>query len=178
MRLREEKFFSPTSFLDLELFLTQPPVYEGMDQPALQRIDLRFGGLIGLVGYDIEAPLRPGYALPITLYWQVEMRPTVNYKYILQLVQLNGDGSTQVMAQTEIEPYYGQIPTTFWDPGKTIVEYTSLPPVTLGPALAAQYRLTLQLYDAESLEKLPITAATGVDIAADGQQAVMPFAIP
>ncbi len=178
MRLRDEKFFSPTSFLDLELFLTQPPVYEGMNPPALQRVDLLYGDLIRLVGYDVEAPLRPGYALPITLYWQVETRPTVNYKYILQLVQIKDDGETAVLAQTEIEPYYGQIPTTFWDPGKTIVEYTSLPPVNLYPASAARYHLTLQLYDAASLEKLPVTTGDSVATAPDGQQAIMPFIMP
>jgi len=178
MRLREEKFFSPTSFLDLELFLTQPPVYEGMNPPAKQRVDLLFGDLIRLVGYDIEAPLQPGYALPITLYWQVETKPTVNYKYILQLVRRNADGSTETVAQSEIEPYNGQIPTTFWDPGKTIVEYTSLPPVDLDPALTAQYQLTVQLYDATSLEKLPISATNTAEISSDGQRATMPFTIP
>jgi hypothetical protein len=180
MRLTEEKFFSPTSFLDLELFLTKPPVYEGMEPPAMQPVDVHFGDLIRLVGYDIEAPLQPGYALPITLYWQVAERPTVNYKYILQLVQIADDGTSQVAAQTEIEPYYGQIPTTFWDPGKTIVEYTSLPPVELDRAAAAHYRLTLQLYDATSLEKLAVATqdAATVTVAADGQQVILPFAMP
>jgi hypothetical protein len=177
MRLREEKFFSPTSFLDLELFLTQPPVYEGMEPPAQHRVDVLYGDLIRLVGYDIEAPLQPGRALPITLYWQVETKPTVNYKYILQLVQLTNGGGTAVIAQSEIEPYSGQIPTTFWDPGKTIVEYTALPPVTLEPDLADGYRLTLQLYAADSLDKLPITAG---DVPVDDaqQQAFLPFVLP
>lgn len=178
MRLREEKFFSPTSFLDLELFLTQPPVYEGMDPPAMERVDVRFGDLVHLVGYDIDAPLQTGSALPITLYWQVEEKPSERYKYILQLVQLDATDDAQPLAHTEIEPYYGQIPTTFWDPGKTIVEYTMLPPVVLHAEEAAQYRLTLQLYNAESLEKLTIAPRAPETLTSDGQQIFLPFTMP
>ncbi|HRW03454.1 MAG TPA: glycosyltransferase family 39 protein [Caldilineaceae bacterium] len=175
MRLREEKFFSPTSFLDLELFLTHPPVYEGLEPPAKVHIDLLFGDLIRLVGYDIDEPLQEGGALPITLYWQVEKKPDQRYKYVLQLANTDDAGAMHVLAHTEIEPYYGQIPTTFWDPGKTIIEYTSLPPVLFNPAQASQYRLTLQLYDAESLEKLPVTHHSA-DIHINGEQrAVFPF---
>ncbi|MCB0083553.1 MAG: hypothetical protein KDE47_21575, partial [Caldilineaceae bacterium] len=94
---------------------------------------------------------------------------------ILQLANIDDAGAMHVLAHTEIEPYYGQIPTTFWDPGKTIIEYTSLPPVLFNPAQASQYRLTLQLYDAESLEKLPVTHHSA-DIHISGeQQAVFPF---
>ncbi|MEZ4677873.1 MAG: glycosyltransferase family 39 protein [Caldilineaceae bacterium] len=186
MRLQEEKFFSPTSFLDLELFLTQPPVYEGMDPPVQQSSDVRFGELLHLVGYDIDAPMQPGSALPITLYWQVQEKPTVRYKYILQLILLaegdagaaNSLATADVLVQTEMEPYYGQIPTTYWDPGKTIIDYTALPPITLDPNLAPRYRLTLQLYAAESLEKLSASATGDVVLTDDGQQAVLPFIVP
>ncbi len=38
------------------------------------------------------------------------------------------DGSTRVISLSEREPYDGAIPTIYWDPGKTIVEYSELPP--------------------------------------------------
>ncbi len=195
MRLTEEKFFSPTSFLDLELFLTQPPIYAGMDPPAQQPIEVVYGDLIRLAGYDVEAPIRTGGPIPITLYWQVHEKPAVRYKYILQLLRDEGGSADSasgmaetamaetvmaqtVIAQTEIEPYNGQIPTTVWDPDKTIVEYTALPPVALDPEQAANYRLALQLYAAESLEKLAVTTAAAPVTVIDGQQAQLPFPLP
>ncbi|MEZ4865287.1 MAG: glycosyltransferase family 39 protein [Caldilineaceae bacterium] len=187
-RLREIKFFSPTSFLDLELFLPQPPVYESMEPPAQQRVDIRFGEKLHLVGYDLLPPLTPTSALPVTLYWQVDQKPTARYKYILQLVTVDAAGQLQVLTQMEQEPYNGEIPTIWWDPGKTIVEYTNLPPlvdatpidVAVKSAFDAgqRYQLALQIYDAESLEKLPVVEHEAAQLGQDTVTALMPFVLP
>ncbi|MCE7979922.1 MAG: hypothetical protein DYG89_01915 [Caldilinea sp. CFX5] len=175
--LREVKFYSPNAFLDLSLYLTQPPVYEGMKPPTQTRVNVRFGAEIQLVGYDIEAPLTPESAWPITLYWQVTQKPTVHYKYILQLVERQADGSFTVISQMEQEPYNGAIPTIWWDPGKTIVEYTNLPPITspLAKREAGQYQLALQLYYADSLEKVPVGEHEQWPIGEDGLTVYLPF---
>jgi hypothetical protein len=83
---------------------------------------------------------------------------------------------------TEREPYDGGIPTIYWEPGKTIVEYTELPPAAWPQPQtaedAARYRLALQVYRADTLEKLPVTRADGLegalDVAADGQTLLLP----
>lgn len=178
--LREVKFYSPNAFLDLSLYLTQQPVYEGMDPPATTRVDVRFGEEIHLVGYDIEAPLTPAGAWPITLYWQVEQKPTVHYKYILQLVEQHADGTFTVISQMEQEPYNGAIPTIWWDPGKTIVEYTNLPPITqpLKTGEPKRYQLALQLYYADSLEKVPVGEHEQWPVAENGLTVYLPFVSP
>lgn len=175
--LREVKFYSPNAFLDLNLYLAQPPVYEGMNPPAQQRVDVRFGEEIHLVGYDMAAPLTPESAWPITLYWQVTAKPTVRYKYILQLVEQQADGSYAVISQMEQEPYNGAIPTIWWDPGKTIVEYTNLPPMT-SPLINGEpgrYQLALQLYLADSLEKVPVREHEQWLVAENGLTVYLPF---
>lgn len=177
--LREVKFFSPNAFLDLNLYLAKPPNYEGLEPPATTRVNVRFGDEIRLVGYDVEAPLVPGSALPITLYWQVERKPEVRYKYILQLVEQQADGAQQVISQMEQEPYNGAIPTIWWDPGKTIVEYTNLPPFPMPDATAGdRYQLTIQIYYADSLEKLPVQEHEQWPVAADGHLVYLPFTWP
>lgn len=178
-QLRDVKFFSPNAFLDLSLFLVQPPVYEGLEPPVQTRVNVQFGEELRLVGYDREAPLTPESAWPITLYWQVERKPTVHYKYILQLIEQGADGSPRVLTQLEQEPYNSAIPTIWWDPGKTIVEYTHLPPIT--PRQASRngsYQLALQIYEADSLAKLPVQTQEPHPIAADGQAVYLPFTWP
>ena len=82
---------------------------------------------------------------------------------------------------TEREPYDGAIPTIYWGPGQTIVEYTELPPTDWPQPAdaqeAARYRLALQVYRADTLEKLPVThaAGEGVTVAADGQTLLLPY---
>jgi len=179
-QLREVKFFSPNAFLDLSLYLTQPPVYEGLEPPAQTHVNVRFGPEIHLVGYDLEAALTPGSALPITLYWQVDRKPEAHYKYILQLVEHLGDGTQRVLTQMEQEPYNGAIPTIWWDPGKTIVEYTNLPPIR-APSTeqeSGRYQLALQLYHADSLEKLTIEEHDQQRVSEDGYVVYLPFTWP
>ena len=175
--LREVKFFSPNAFLDLNLYLAKPPNYEGLEPPATTQVNVRFGDEIRLVGYDSEAPLAPGSALPLTLYWQVERKPEVRYKYILQLVETQADGTQRVISQMEQEPYNGAIPTIWWDPGKTIVEYTNLPPF-MRPNTAGRYQLTVQLYYADSLEKLTVQEHEQWPVAEDGHMVFLPFMWP
>jgi hypothetical protein len=72
-----------------------------------------------------------------------------------------------VLALTEREPYDGAIPTIYWQPGQTIVEYSELPhtawPRPQSAEEAARYRINLQVYRADTLQKLPVTRAEGVD---------------
>ena len=177
--LRDVNFYSPNAFLDLKLFLTQPPNFEGMEPPAQTRVNVRFGEEIRLVGYDSAPGLTPESALPLTLYWQVERKPEVHYKYILQLIENQTAGTQRVISQLEQEPYNGAIPTIWWDPGKTIVEYTNLPPVTspLSAGEPDRYQLAVQLYHADSLEKVPVQATDDRPVSADGYVVYLPFVL-
>jgi hypothetical protein len=174
IQFKRERFFSPNSVVALDLYLPGAPVYEGdaADLPIQHRIDARFGDQIHLIGYDIGEPLGQDFPLPVTLYWQVPTKPEQRYKYILRLVEPQPGGEVRELAATEREPYDGVAPTIYWDPGKTIIEYSNLPPTTLAGGV---HQLVVQMYNADTLEKLSVRLDRGEGAVADPQTLVLPF---
>jgi hypothetical protein len=182
------------SRLRVTLYLPEVPVT--WEAPVMQHAHgATFGAADGeqirLAGYDVGAGahegLQPmlyeGIALPVTLYWQTLQETDRRYKYILRLARVdNGDAPQigEVMSLTEREPYDGAIPTIFWAPGQTIAEMTELPPPGWNAAWnavrenPAHFRLALEVYDGETLEKLPVTATEGAAQAA-GEVVLLPI---
>jgi hypothetical protein len=159
-RTQDWGFESPFSYLHLELFQVDPPVIDRLPASAHPLTDVTFENDISLRGYEVGRPFEPGRAVPITLYWQVAQQPDRRYKYILRWISQGADGVERVLATTEKEPYDALLPTLDWQPGTTIREYTSiLPPADLIPGKS---HLSLQMYDAETLQKLPVRSAAGV----------------
>jgi mannosyltransferase len=172
--VRDVPFPSNNSYLRVKLFLPHGPAVYQLPANIQHPIDATFDGKIRLAGYDTGRPLLPGSARPVTLYWQPLVPMSQHYKYILRVA--GPDGSTY--PPTEREPYDGTVATTFWAPGQTIVEYSQVmtPGLeTLDPA-AGPYHLLLQVYDAETLQKLPLTAAPGMETADHGETLVLPYA--
>jgi hypothetical protein len=168
-KVQEIIYFSHSSLRSI-LYLPEVPVYSGLPVFLAQPRDVVFGDLIRVVGVETGAPVSDELALPVTLYWQAVSQPADRYKYLLTLEELLPDGSVRPLAVTEREPYDGAIPTIFWEPGKTIVEYTELPPTSwpvVDPSNPARYRLALQVYHADTLEKLPVSATGGLEAGAD-----------
>ncbi len=173
-RAQDWDYDSPLSALGLELFVPSSPVLEREPDTIQHPTDAAFADTIGLRGYEIGQAFEPGYSVPVTLYWQALKPPERRYKYILRWVVKDEAGQEHVQAITEHEPYDGVLPTTDWKPGTTIREYsTILPPARPVPGEAY---LTLQMYDAETLEKLPVTQADGVKAGDDGQTLILPLA--
>jgi hypothetical protein len=150
--------------------------------PELQQsIKGVYGDLIQVVGLEVGEAVRDDLGLPVTIYWQTLAPTPDHYKYILTLEEVFPDGTTQVLALTEREPYDGAIPTIYWQPNQTIVEYTELPrpaaPFTTWPRPqnaeeAARYRIYLQVYRADTLQKLPVTLTEGVEGAGESLWAI------
>jgi len=161
------KFASPAAMLQIDLFLTASPVREQPPTTIGHPTDVRFGDQVRLIGYDIGRPLMADGSLPVTLYWQPLAPLTRRYKYILAAdVVVETSHATSLRPQpTETEPYSGFLPTPTWPAHATIIEYTGVhaPATRNGVAM----RLTLQVYDAETLEKLPVARADGVEAGAD-----------
>ncbi len=153
------EFASPLAALRMDLFLTQLPVREQPPAGIARPVEIVFGDQIRLIGADIGRPLPSGGALPVTFYWQAVNPLSRRYKYILRLDAAADDGALRPLSIAETEPYNGFLPTTLWPPGATVVEQTGLPM----PAAAdlRQSRLILQVYDAETLEKLPVQRLVG-----------------
>ncbi len=175
LRVRERSFASPTSILELDLFIPQPPAVAQLPRPPQYPVNATFGGQIRLAGYDLGPRLTPAGALPVTLYWQAAQPIGRRYKYLLRLQASSADGLSQTLATTEREPYDGAAPTTAWQLGSTIIEYSeALAPTDLGQ-IPGCCQLTLQVYDAETLEKLPLTQAADAQLASDGQTLRLPY---
>ena len=174
VHLKEIKFHSSDSFLMLDLFLPDAPVAEGIPPEIMRPLNVTFGDQIRFLGYDLAMPIGPQNALPITLYWQTVKATEDHYKYILRLSKVTADGQEQMVALTEREPYDGAIPTSFWDVGQTIIEYSEVPMTQEAFDPTQRYQLTLQIYHAETLEKLPLTAPIELDSMVDEQTIVLP----
>jgi len=171
-RAEHQAFESTRAALDVDLLLSQSPVLAQPPAAIQHRVDAVFGGQVRLIGYDLGQPLLPDGAIPVTLYWQPMSQIGRRTKYILRLVASNGE----TLSTTEREPYNGTLPTPAWPAGSTIMEYTEVPP----PARQRQdkTRLALQMYDAETLEKLLVTSVSGAEMGQDAHTIVLPVAPP
>lgn len=176
-RVQDVTFFSHSSLHAMQ-YLPEAPVYTGLPPELATPLDAAFGDLILLPGAEAGQVASDDLGLPVTLYWQTAAPTPDRYKYILKLVEVEGTQPIRDLAVTEREPYDGAIPTIFWEPNKTIVEYTELPPAPWPrpqtPEEAARYRLALQVYRADTLEKLPVTRAAGLEVAPDGVTLLLP----
>jgi len=171
-RTQDWGFKSPLNFLHLDLFQIDPPVIDQLPATAHQLTGVTFGKDISLRGYEVGQPFEPGRAVPVTLYWRVSEQLDRRYKYILRWIVRRDDGVEYVLATTEKEPYDGLLPTVDWKPGTTIREYTSiLPPADLGTGTSY---LSVQMYDAESLQKLPLLSALGASSVATDDALILP----
>lgn len=176
--VRDVKFHSPTSFLDLELYLpVAGVVFEGIPPGITHPLDAAFGDQIRVVGYDVGQPIAAGNSLPVTLYWQKLHKKTEDrYKYILQVVETQANGERRIVGATEREPYNEAVRTSYWDPGKTIKEYIEVEPTqALDLQHPERYQLTLQLYHSETLAKLPVTQSQGATVSPDKQMLEFPY---
>lgn len=173
LQVRDALFFSHSS-LRAQLYLPEIPVFEALPATVQHPVTAEFGNLIRLAGYDADPPVARDLPSPVRLYWQVIEKPQRRYKYIWSLAEQLPDGQLRHLATVEREPYEGDIPTIYWDPGKTIMEYTEFPPAAAPAAPSNQLFYTLQVYDAETLEKLPLTSVEGGTTAPDGVTVLFP----
>jgi len=184
--LSDVEFFSQSSLRAL-LFLSRPPVDESASPTVPNATNVTFGGNIRLTGIDPGWSLAPeseggswNLPLPVTLYWQVNERPQLRAKYRLQLEHVDDAGVVTALGGIEREPYDGVIGTQIWDPGRTILEFTELPwrtPQNLGLP-GGRLRVSLHLYDADTLAPWPVSDNAGFDTSPDGTTVFIPLEGP
>jgi len=127
-----------------------------------------FGGIIQLLGYDLEmdqgpgardqglrTEVRPASILRLTLYWQALAESETSHSVFTHLL----DADSQIWAQHDGVPAGGTRPTTGWLPGEVIVDRHDLrvPP----GALPGTYILEIGLYDPLTGERLPAIEPDG-----------------
>ncbi len=115
-------------------------------------------GKIALVGYHLPAgSWQPGDVLPLTLFWRTERSLAEPLKVFVHLVDEQGG----LVAQTDMEPQGGLLPTWAWTPGELIDDrYGVLLPHDVEPG---SYGLRIGMYQFSG-ERLPVTVdgvATG-----------------
>ena len=91
---------------------------------------------ITLAAFDLEVADH----LNLTLYWQTAVRPDVPYTVFLHLVDANGS----IVAQQDVMPQAGTLPTTCWQPRTVIADEHTLDISTLPEG---SYTLQAGLYD-------------------------------
>ncbi len=185
VQLRDVEFFSHSS-LRAQLYVPNNLTDESGSRDVPNATDVTFADNIHLIGIDPGWSADPaagdgawGLPLPVTLYWQVESLPERRLKYKLALEQVAADGTVTQLGTIEREPFEGNVPTTVWDPGKTIIELAEVPFTSPPDGLnAGRLRASLLLYDAETLEPLAVTQSAGLAPSADGAGVYIPLQGP
>jgi uncharacterized membrane protein len=133
--------------------------YEPVTPDTAQKREVRqvqFWDLINLQGVELPtAALEPGQALLFALYWQATGPIPVELTTFAHLLDVNG----KVVAQLDWTPQdsLGYLPTTAWQPGRTVADQQSMPlPADLPPG---EYRLIVGWYYPVTGDRLPLTAS-------------------
>jgi hypothetical protein len=133
------------------------PILTEADVPvSARRFDVDYGGSMRLLAFEApKGPIRPGRAVPITLYWKVLKPMPEDFSIYLQLF-----GWHQDLAQIDSYPGGGTRPTSRLSPGQVLADryVLQVSPDAKGPTPAW---ISAGLYRLSSQEKLPATDAEG-----------------
>ncbi len=121
------------------------------------RLDVEFGGVARLLGYDLaQEAVRPGDVLEVTLYWQAIAPTGQDYAVFVHLL----DEHDLTVAQKDTYPGLGRYPTSRWRAGEAFADtYRLLVPETAYAPGAGP--LEVGLYLPETGQRLP--TANGAD---------------
>ena len=132
-----------------------PALYETEQTP----LDARLGQYIHLIGAVVRATdgspttalvIRPGDSVRVTLYWRAEQTPETEYSVFVHLL----DGTGRSWSQQDNWPRGGAYPTSWWQPGATVVDtyVLAVPP----DAPSGTYTLITGMHSADGTQ-LPTT---------------------
>lgn len=131
--------------------IAAPVVEPSVDASVPNRVNVRFGESVRLVGYDLRRDgVQPGDSVELTLYWQSLAPLDADYNVFTQIVDLN---SNRMMGQRDGQPGCDGRPTSGWQPGELIVDTYSIP--VFPDAAPGTYPLLVGMYGGES-GRLPI----------------------
>jgi len=124
--------------------------------PIAQVRQAQFGTTLALLGFDTsETRLARDHPFQLTLYWRGLAEMDTNYTVFTHLL---GPGDV-VWGQQDSQPLGGTRPTASWATGEVLVDHYEL---SLRPgAPAGRYQLEIGLYDAKTMERLPVLDVSG-----------------
>lgn len=105
----------------------------------------------------MPSEVHPGERLILTCAWQAQAAVTASYTVF---VHCYGEGM-QLISQQDGPPVQGSYPTTRWAPGEIVVDRRALEIPQSTPS--GDYRLVTGMYRLETMERLPVRTAAGVE---------------
>jgi hypothetical protein len=130
--------------------------------PLAQPHPAGFGSAIQLHGFDQERPPTRGQPWALTLAWQARAPLPADPMLFAHLIGPDGQRFPGIDLP---------LPAQQWLPGR--FSSTALPLAIPADAPAGIYRLTIGLYDPANGQRLPVAAATPIDPALDGPDALL-----
>ena len=128
-------------------------------------LEARFGETLALSGYSMPEEAVAGSTLALALDWQALAAPGVDYT---QFLHFFAEGDDSFVAGFDEPPFGARFPTSDWPAGHALRDEWQVPlPPELTPG---DYQLFFGLYDARTLERLPLQV-TGEDM----QDALLPL---
>jgi hypothetical protein len=132
----------------------RPPIVDPSQAHPDHPLSVRFGDEIHLLGVDVSpsgSDVHPGEDLGVTVYLQ-GLRPMQrNYTLFLKVLDAKG----QAIATVDSYPGRGELPTTFWQPGKVVVDRYRVHVVASAPVPNVD-RLILGFYWRPTMENLRV----------------------
>jgi len=123
--------------------------------PMQHELGWMLGDTVRLLGYDIDGRTRAGEILHLTLYWQCVAEMTTPYTVFTHLL----DGENVTRGQVDGPPVAGAAPTTSWVQREVITDAYQIPVDPDAPE--GQYSVETGMYDASTMERLPVYDAQG-----------------
>ena len=124
--------------------------------PEVERkLGWSLGQGITLLGYDMDATVTAGETLRLTLYWQCVRQMGESYTVFTHLL---GEDNV-IRGQLDRIPGGGEAPTTSWVEREVITDQYEI--VVDVQAPAGEYVIEVGIYDANTMERLPVHDAEG-----------------
>jgi hypothetical protein len=125
---------------------------KGSGKPAVSS-RITFGDVIQLDGYELDAAASASKQVALDLHWSALQRPSEDYTVFVHLLDSQG----RMITQWDSQPLNGDYPTSWWQPGETVLDTRILPLPDDLPA--GTYRLALGLYRSVDGARLPVRDA-------------------
>ena len=127
----------------------------GVVEPAEFQLNVSLDRQIELLAYDIDKQqARPGDWVELTLYWQAEVEPSIDFQVFVHLIDANG----QLVAQSDkLNP--GDFPTRRWQTDKYVTDSHLIKLPDNLPA--GTYSLSAGMWVMSEGWRLPVLAADG-----------------
>jgi hypothetical protein len=127
----------------------------GSTEPPATRLDVQFGDLAKLAGYDVNGAAKPDGVVAFDLHWDVTGKTDTNYTVFVHLLDAQGKS----IANNDGPPLEESYPTSYWEPGEQLLDSHAI--ALPGDLQPGTYSAIIGLYDPVSGARVAATGANG-----------------